>query len=69
MLGQNGVGGLMRRGVNPYLLQIHCSAHRLALAVRDVAEKSGPEVVQKACSFFDDTLSSIYGYFSNSPKR
>jgi hypothetical protein len=56
---ENGVAALLKR-VNPYLLSIHCVAHRLSLASSQAA--SGITTIAQ----YRKTLSALYGHFSHS---
>ncbi|XP_070546167.1 uncharacterized protein C17orf113-like [Ptychodera flava] len=58
----NGVGVRMRR-VNPYLTQVHCAAHRVALASSDASK--GVEQVAK----YRRTVNSVYNYFASRYER
>ena len=55
----NGVAALLKRK-NPYLLSLHCAAHKLALASSQAAKKV-PAIAQ-----YQKSLSAIYTYFSHS---
>lgn len=59
---RNGVGVQLRRQ-NPYMLQFHCAAHKLALCTSQAAEKVA--LMKK----YKDTLQSIYYYFKGSHNR
>lgn len=59
---ENGVAALMV-AENPYLIPVHCIAHRLALATSQAA-KSIPYLVK-----FQRYLVSIYSYFRHSTNR
>ena len=48
---------------NPYLLEMHCIAHRLALSSLDAAKQVG-EV-----KYYESMLQSLHSYFSKSSKR
>ena len=56
---ENGVAALLKRK-NPYLVSLHCAAHRLALASSQAADKV------KAIAQYQKSLSGIYSYFSHS---
>ena len=56
---ENGVAALLKR-VNPYLISIHCVAHRLALASSQAASEVSTIVKYR------QTLSALYGHFSHS---
>jgi hypothetical protein len=61
MVGErNGVGAILKRKGFPLLIQIHCTAHRLALAVSQSAHKI-PHISQ-----FEDYVNNVYA-FSPSP--
>ena len=59
----NGVGARLKRKFSPHMSQIHCVAHKLALAAgqacRDIA----------LFSEYQLTLKNVYRYFSNSAVR
>ena len=59
---QNGVAALLKQR-NPYLISLHCAAHKLALASSQSAEKVA------AIAQYQKSLSTIYSYFSNSCVR
>ena len=60
MIGcQNGVAAILKKE-NPYLIAIHCAAHRLALASSQAA--TGISVIVQ----YRKTLSAIYSHFSHS---
>ena len=59
----NGVGARLRENSSPYLIQIHCAAHRLALAAADAC---------RFVSYFDEfqrLLKQVYFYYSTSAVR
>jgi hypothetical protein len=47
---------------HPYILGVHCAAHRTALLFADLADLEELRVV-------DDIITSVHGLFSKSPKR
>lgn len=58
----NGVAALARNTVNPYMLNFHCAAHRVALSsgvLRDIP----------AFKQLESTVAALYAYMSRSPKR
>ena len=59
---KNGVGARLQKD-NPYLLKIHCIAHRLALAVADSADDMDYPKDHEA------TMNSTSTYFNRSGKR
>ena len=60
MIGRvNGVAAILKKE-NPYLIAIHCAAHRLALASSQAA--TGISVIVQ----YRKTLSAIYSHFSHS---
>ena len=59
---RNGVGVQLQR-LNPFMIQFHCSAHKLALCTSQAAESVS--LMQK----YKDTLKSIYYYFKGSHCR
>ena len=64
MVGRkNGVGARLRSKYVPYLVQVHCIAHRLALAAANACKK--------VSSFdqFQCTLKQVYRFYTNSPVR
>lgn len=64
MVGRKaGVAQQLRQSDCPYLLNIHCGAHRTALAARDAC-KAVREV-----SAYVTTLNNVYTYYKNSPIR
>lgn len=64
MIGkQNGCGAHLRRMCNPFMLQMHCIAHRLALAGIDTAEK------RENLERYERALRKIHSFFSNSSTR
>ena len=64
MMGKNnGVGALLRREVNPRLVQVHCVAHRVALAAGQAC---------RDVPYFNEyqaTLKMIYRFYNNSAVR
>ena len=63
MLGNKaGLATLLKQQLNPYLLAIHCTAHRLNLALGDSCDNEDVKRFEKTCH-------GIYCYFSMSPKR
>lgn len=69
MVAENGVGRQFAKQANPFILMMHCVAHRLQLAVQDVAEKSNHVGVKSFVEYFEGTLKSIYNHFAHSAKR
>lgn len=64
MVGRKtGVAQTLRQNDCPYLLNIHCGAHRTALAARD-ASKAVREI-----DAYVTTINRIYTYYKNSPTR
>ncbi|CAM6083703.1 unnamed protein product [Calypogeia fissa] len=59
---QNGIMAQLRQGYAPYLMGIHCFAHRTKLAVKTLSKLS---IVEK----LEDLCQAMYAYFSKSPKR
>ena len=60
---KSGVGTRLHSEYAPYLVQIHCVAHRLALAAANACKK---------VSYFDElqrTLKQVYRFYSSSPVR
>lgn len=63
MLGRlNGVGARLKQ-LNPFLVQVHCVAHKLALCLSNAAKTVNP------VSNYKDTILAVYNYFSNSAVR
>ena len=60
---KNGVAQQLRQNDCPYLVNIHCGAHRTALAARD-ASKAVREI-----DAYVTTVNNIYTYYKNSPIR
>ncbi|XP_070576346.1 uncharacterized protein C17orf113-like [Ptychodera flava] len=60
---KNGVSVRIQREVNPYLISIHCVAHRLALCTSQAAD--GIPYLKK----YRQTLTDIYYYFKRSAVR
>ena len=56
-----GVGARLKSDNAEHLIVIHCCAHRLELAVRDVIKKN------KYMETIDDFLVTIYKFYENSP--
>ncbi|GLD45624.1 transmembrane protein C17orf113 homolog [Lates japonicus] len=64
MVGRKaGVAQQLRQNDCPYLVNIHCGAHRTALAVRDAS------TAVRQVSAYVTTLNNIYTYYKNSPIR
>ncbi|KAK5848763.1 hypothetical protein PBY51_008456 [Eleginops maclovinus] len=64
MVGRkNGVAQQLRQNDCPYLVNIHCGAHRTALAARD-ASKAVREI-----DAYVTTVNNTYTYYKNSPIR
>ena len=59
---KNGVGAQLRRE-NPYMIQFHCAAHKLALCTSQAAENV------TLLKRYKETLTSIYFYFKGSHNR
>ena len=59
---QNGVANRLKNE-NPYMLSMHCVAHKLALSSLDAA-KSVKEV-----AYYEGMLHAIHSFFSRSSKR
>ena len=63
MVGRhNGVGAMLKK-LNPFMLSMHCVAHKLALASASAAS-SVPY-----CSKHNSTLRGLYNYFHTSPNN
>ena len=63
MLGRlNGVGARLKQ-LNPFLVQVHCVAHKLALCLSNAAKTVNP------VSNYKDTILAVYNHFSNSAVR
>ncbi|KAK6186625.1 hypothetical protein SNE40_005914 [Patella caerulea] len=63
MMGKRaGVAALMKKH-NQYLIEMHCVAHRLALAIVDVPKHS------HNINFYQSTVNSIATYFRRSPQN
>ena len=58
-----GVGVRLRGGANPFLVHIHCAAHRVALASQD-ASKGTRKVAQ-----FKTTANNVYKFYQFSATR
>ena len=56
------VAGRMKEE-NPHLVKIHCVAHRLALCTEQAANRV------KAIKRFQETLTSVFYHFRNSPLK
>ncbi|KAK6169323.1 hypothetical protein SNE40_020399 [Patella caerulea] len=63
MLGKRGGEAALLKSHCPHLVEVHCVAHRLALAIVDVAKKS-PDV-----SSYESMLNILTTYFRRSPKQ
>ncbi|XP_041365566.1 zinc finger protein 862-like [Gigantopelta aegis] len=63
MLGKEGGVATLLKVYSPYLVEMHCVAHRLALAVVDSAK------VVKEIKWMESILSMLCGCFRRSPKR
>ena len=59
---KNGVAAKLKEN-NPYMLSIHCIAHRLALACNDCTSSTGYEAT------YEKVLNEISTYFNRSPQR
>lgn len=58
----NGVAALARNSVNPYMLNFHCAAHRVALSsgvLRDIP----------CFKELESVVAALYAYMARSPKR
>ena len=63
MIGvHNGVSAQLQH-VQPGLINVHCVAHRLALAVTQAAKVVGP------IARFKNYINSLFVYFHGSPNR
>ncbi|KAK5865246.1 hypothetical protein PBY51_016423 [Eleginops maclovinus] len=56
MMGRHGGVGALLKQVNPFSIQVHCVAHRAALAALD-AEKSVDNITS-----YKNTISSVYSF-------
>ena len=64
MVGRrNGVGARISSTLNPHLVQVHCAAHRLALAAGNACKKV-PYYEE-----FQRTLKQVYFFYANSAVR
>ena len=67
MLGsRNGVASKLKKEVNPFLLSIHCVAHRTNLAVLDV---TGSSLCKSMFQEIDKMLNDIAFHFKNHQKQ
>jgi hypothetical protein len=57
-----GVTTLMETKQTPYLIGIHCMAHRMNLPVQSLS-------TMPMVSKLENLLQALYGYFSTSPKH
>lgn len=57
-----GVTRQMQLGVAPFLIGVHCHAHRLQLAVKTLSDMLCMQSIEKV-------LAKTYNYFAHSPKR
>ena len=57
-----GLGAILKKDI-PHLIQIHCIAHKLELAVLDACKRVG--YVEK----FQNTIKCVLKYYSRSGKR
>ena len=60
---KSGVGVRLRRKCSPYLIQVHCVAHRLALASGQAAD------AVPLFKLYQATINSVYNYFAHSSPR
>ena len=58
----NGVGARLKQ-LNPFLVQVHCVGHKLALCLSNASKTVNP------VSNYKDTILAVYNYFSNSAVR
>ena len=58
----NGVGAILKRS-NPFMLAMHCVAHKLALASENAAS------AVPYCNHHRSTLKGLYNFFHTSPKN
>ncbi|KAK5861548.1 hypothetical protein PBY51_022938 [Eleginops maclovinus] len=63
MMGRHGGVGALLKQVNPFSIQVHCVAHRAALAALD-AEKSVDNITS-----YKNTISSVYSFYKHSATR
>ena len=63
MVGKNnGVGAMLKR-LNPFMLSMHCVAHKLVLASENAAS------TVPYCRYHHSTLRGLYNYFHTSPNK
>ena len=60
---KSGVGVRLRRKCSPYLIQVHCVVHRLALASEQAAD------AVPLFKLYQATINSVYNYFAHSSTR
>ena len=58
-----GSDGARLKQLNPFLVQVHCVAHKLALCLSNAAK------TVNLVSNYKDTILAVYNYFSNSAVR
>ncbi|KAM4551083.1 uncharacterized protein C17orf113-like [Odontesthes bonariensis] len=63
MMGRHGGVGALLKQANPFSIQVHCVAHRAALAALD-AEKSVNNITS-----YKNTISSVYSFYKHSATR
>lgn len=62
MTGKNNGTAKRLQGHNPFMINIHCVAHRVPLATQAILDDGD-------VSFMEDVLTSVYSWFSRSPAR
>ena len=62
---KTGVGVQLKEQINPYLIQIHCVAHRLALVTSQAASKDNVPYLKT----YQDFLCNIFYWFKHSALR
>lgn len=60
--GLNGVG-VKLKALNPFMVHVHCCAHRAALAANDASKH-----IEKICDY-KRTINNVFQYFDNSAAR
>ncbi|VDI74940.1 Hypothetical predicted protein [Mytilus galloprovincialis] len=61
MIGKHGGVSQLLKDTSPHLVEVHCVAHRLALACVDTA-KEIPDI-----QFLESIVSTVYSYYKHSP--
>ena len=70
MLGTAGgsVGSKFKDSINPFILCIHCIAHRLALAAQDAVDSTNV-TLSAFVAEFEEVLRDIHNHFGKSGKK